>query len=263
MSHSPTSALCLVIPCYNEAARLPVAAYDRFLDEHADAMLLFVNDGSTDGTADILAAMCERHPRQAESLSLPHNSGKAEAVRRGFLHVFERQRERGAESTSAQPILYVGFWDADLSTPLDAVSDFVATLQKHPDCEIVIGSRVRLLGRKIERKWLRHYLGRVFATAASLTLKLPVYDTQCGAKLFRITPRVERLFAEPFCTRWIFDVELLARHQRELRASGETDVDHRVIEWPLQEWRDIGGSKLKWTDFVRAAGELVRIWRRY
>lgn len=260
---------CLVIPCYNEAERLPVETFDQFIDEHAEISLLFVNDGSTDNTADVLAAICNRHPRQAGCLSLQRNSGKAEAVRQGFLHLFEHvhryenEHGRAGNEESACPVKHIAFWDADLSTPLEAVADFVALMDRHPECEIVIGSRVRLLGRRIERKWLRHYLGRVFATAASMTLRLPVYDTQCGAKLFRVTPAIERLYRDPFCTRWIFDVELLARYQHHLREPGNTEVHRQIIEWPLLEWRDIGGSKLKWTDFIRAIGELVRIWRRY
>ena len=109
---------------------------------------------------------------------------------------------------------------------------------------------------------VRHYLGRVFATAASLTLRLPVYDTQCGAKLFRCTDEVRALFAEPFVTGWIFDVELIARLIRG-RGEGGTPVSAAICELPLYRWADVSGSKVKSTDFLVAFREMLRIWRRY
>ena len=108
------------------------------------------------------------------------------------------------------------YWDADLSTPLRAIQDFVDVLDRNPACDVLLGSRVKLIGRATTRRAIRHYPGRVFATAVSLTLRLPVYDTQCSAKLFRATPEIIGLFAEPLVSRWTFDVELLVRliHRR-------------------------------------------------
>ncbi len=128
---------------------------------------------------------------------------------------------------------------------------------------MILGSRVRLLGRPVRRRPLRHYLGRLFAAAASFVLRLQVYDTQCGAKLFRATPRIARLFASSFRTNWTFDVELLARFlQAESVAERESAV-RGLYEFPLPEWQDIAGSKVRAADFFKAAFELLNIHRTY
>jgi hypothetical protein len=106
-------------------------------------------------------------------------------------------------------------------------------------------------------------LGRVFATAASLTLGLPVYDTQCGAKLFRANSILREVVADPFLTKWVFDVELLARYRCRLHASGQTDFEDRLFEVPLMSWRDVPGSKVRAWDFFGAFLELLRIARAY
>jgi putative flippase GtrA len=88
-------------------------------------------------------------------------------------------------------------------------------------------------------------------------LALPVYDTQCGAKLLRVTERARSLFKSPFGSRWIFDVELLARY---LSTYGSHEG---MYELPLRRWTDMGESKVKWRDFVRAAAEMAAIYRTY
>jgi hypothetical protein len=122
---------------------------------------------------------------------------------------------------------------------------------------MVFGSRVKLLGRRIVRKPHRHYLGRIFATVVSNVLRLPVYDTQCGAKLFRRTSQLAVVLQNPFRSRWIFDVEILARF---IHTCGIEYVKNSVYEYPLAEWCDIGGSKVKPGDFLKALGDLLRIW---
>jgi dolichyl-phosphate beta-glucosyltransferase len=241
----------IVIPCYDEAARLRSDRFRDFLFAHPEVAFVFVDDGSRDGTLELLRSVERAAPGQVCVLALPENVGKAEAVRRGML----RALEGGAD--------YVGYWDADLATPLAAVLDFVDLLDARPELELAIGARVVLLGRHIERRAGRHYLGRVAATAIALVLGLRVYDTQCGAKLFRAGPAVREIFADAFVARWIFDVEILARLIRSRRVEGLPPAETVVCELPLQEWIDVAGTKLGALDYLRAAADLLRIRRRY
>ena len=240
--------LTVVVPCFNEADRFDPEAFRTY--EVGSVDFLFVDDGSTDGTAALLEQLAGIDPTRFRVLTLDHNVGKAEAVRRGILRAFEDGPD------------YVGFLDADLSTGLDEIPAMVALLDERPSILGVIGSRVRLLGRRIDRRLGRHYAGRVFATLASMVLRLPVYDTQCGAKFFRATPAVASVFAEPFLSRWVFDVELLARFVRLGVADG-LDPTEILVEHPLTEWRDVPGSKVRFTHGFRALFDLVRIRRRY
>ena len=244
------SAVTLVVPCHNEAARLDAGAFLAALDRMAGLRLLFVNDGSTDATAQRLATLGATAPDRVRVRTLATNEGKAEAVRQGVL------------AALADPAPVVGYWDADLSTPLAELPALVETLARWPEVEIALGSRVRLLGRDIRRSAARHYLGRAFATLASLILRLPVYDTQCGAKLFRATPAVRAAFERPFETRWTFDVELLARFSAAARREGGPPPEARLREVPLARWREVPGSNVRLAHAPRVARDLYRIWRR-
>jgi dolichyl-phosphate beta-glucosyltransferase len=119
------------------------------------------------------------------------------------------------------------------------------------------------LGRDIRRSTVRHFTGRVFATVASVVLRLPVYDTQCGAKLFRVTPRFKELISEPFGARWVFDVEILARMLHQAQSTSESFAPPMIYEYPLEEWRDVDGSRLMLLDFVIAGIDLAAIYWRY
>lgn len=244
-------AMTLVVPCYDEASRLRPDLFEAYCRETPTAHFLFVDDGSSDGTLALLQQLVARCPSQLAVLSLAPNRGKAEAVRAGMREALLRGHD------------YVGYWDADLATPLDEIGRFLDTLEQRPECRMVFGARVKLVGWSIERSLLRHYAGRVFATATSQVLGLSIYDTQCGAKLFRSTPEVAALFEEPFRTSWVFDVELLARWLRQRPNELGVAPADAIYELPLQTWRDVPGSKVRPWDFGRALLELARIWRSY
>jgi glycosyltransferase involved in cell wall biosynthesis len=240
----------LVVPCFNEATRLPVDRFVGFIGAQPSVRLLFVNDGSSDSTLERLLEVRRASPERVEIRDLPHNVGKAEAVRQGMITAFD-----GAS--------FAGYWDADLSTPLEELQHFTELMHRRPEIEMVFGARVKLLGRTIERHPWRHYPGRVFATLASEMLGLPIYDTQCGAKLFRSSPEIAALFARPFLSNWTFDVEILARLVAARRDTAAPPPESIIYEHPLHEWRDVGESKVRGVDFLRALLELVRIRRRY
>lgn len=240
-----------MVPCYNEAARLDAVAFDAFLAQSRGVSFVMVDDGSSDGTRDALEQLRTLHPQRIAVLGLGENVGKAEAVRRGVKVALRRA-----------PAL-VGYWDADLATPLASIERFRTTLVERPELLLVMGSRVGLLGRQIDRTWKRHFMGRAFATAASLVLGLAVYDTQCGAKLFRVTPEVVALFERPFRARWIFDVEILARMVSAGPWNDDRTAAEVVYEYPLERWQDVAGSRLKPQDFLVAAADLVVIHWKY
>ena len=212
---------------------------------------MFVDDGSSDATRERLRSLATSAPEQVKVLSLDANHGKAEAVRRGIL-----------EALAGEPS-FLGYWDADLATPLAVILDFRRMLERRPEIEIVMGARVRLLGRDIQRSALRHYLGRLSATWIALALGLRVYDTQCGAKLFRNGPRLAALFREPFLSTWLFDVEILARRIAQTAQAGAAPAQAAVYEYPIEAWAEVGGSKLRSAAYLRAALDLIRIRRRY
>ena len=240
-----------MVPCYNEAQRFRSDQFAEFLRAQPNATLLLVNDGSRDTTLQTLETFRAAHPERAFVLDLQLNGGKGEAVRGGMLH---------AMATFAAPC--IGFWDADLATPLDALPAFLNVLHAEAAIDMVFGSRIRLLGRHVQRNPMRHYAGRIFATSVSLSLGLPIYDTQCGAKVFRATPLLRQVLAQTFESRWIFDVELIARFLAAWRKTGE-QPEQKIYELPLQTWVDVAGSKLRSTDFLRSFTDLVKIRREF
>jgi dolichyl-phosphate beta-glucosyltransferase len=232
----------VVIPCYNEERRIDAQSLVA-LAKSGRLRLHFVNDGSTDGTLRVLKALRSSSPA-VEVLDLPRNVGKAEAVRLGLLH--------GIDAGAS----IIGYYDADQATPPNELLRLVDVLSERDHVSFVMAARVALLGRTIERNAVRHYLGRVFATLASITLGLRVYDTQCGAKVFRVTPAVADALARPFRSSWVFDVELIGRL---LRNVGDPMPPSAFEEVPLLEWHDVSGSRLGVAGMVRALLDLLLV----
>lgn len=240
------SKTCIIIPCYNEAARLECDVLLKFLETNEDIDFCFVNDGSLDKTVSVLNQMFRKLENRITIIDNRVNQGKAESVRCGM-----------NKMSMTLSYDYVGFIDADLATPLEEVVRLIAALKKEKECIWVMGSRVQRMGVEIERKMLRHYMGRLFATIISVLFKLRTYDTQCGAKFFK-TDFAKEIFRKPFFSKWLFDVELLLRTRR-LRS----DYNMIVKEIPLNVWIEKGDSKIRFSHFLKMPVELWRMYFRY
>lgn len=231
--------ICLVVPCYNEASRLD---FKKLSSCGENCYFLFVNDCSVDGTLDLLKRNLNKN---MFILNLDKNYGKGEAVRRGMLHV--------QNLPIFNKIDWVGFWDADLATPLSELNNFILFKNTfYPKAEAIFGSRVVRLGSSIMRSYQRRVAGRLFATFIGFSLGIVCYDSQCGAKLFR-KDIIDKYFKEPFISRWIFDVEILLRMDQK-----------NIAEYSLGYWTDVSGGSLK-VFFVALSvlGDILKLRKKY
>ncbi len=202
--------LAVVVPAFNEAQRLTenlLTLLGYLQSYRPEAELIVVDDGSTDGTAQVAEELFARRPDvMARVLRFAVNRGKGHAVRAGLL-------------AAQAPIAVLS--DADLSTPFTELPKIVEPIEAGK-YDIVLGSRAldrSLIGH--HQPWRREQGGKVFNRIVRLTTGLPFFDTQCGFKAFRMEtarPIIEQAQIDGFA----FDVELLflARRARIAHARG-------------------------------------------
>jgi glycosyltransferase involved in cell wall biosynthesis len=236
----------MVVPCFNEGARWDMS-YWLDMIEIPNVSWVFVDDGSTDNTRGLLL---EVQGATARAMCLPRNQGKAQAIRLGLLSALSQGTANGSG---------VGFIDADGAftrgdvTRLVGKFDEVVSTDNRFDA--LWSARVAMAGRNIQRSAVRHYLGRLVATYLALGSDLVPYDTQSGLKLFEASSDLAECLAIPFRTRWLFEVELISRWKM---LTGRT---LGIWEEPLDDWRDVHGSKVTPRESLRIAGELIEVKR--
>jgi glycosyltransferase involved in cell wall biosynthesis len=220
----PGSSLSIVLPCLDEAERLPgtLAAYlAHFPPGRSEVELVVVDDGSTDGTAAIADQIAATDPR-VRVVRTPRNHGKGYAVRVGI------QASQGE---------LVVFTDADGSYGPDQLERVVAALGRAP---VAIGARPA--GQAGIGSPLRRLASPVFNRVMRLLLGLPFHDTQCGLKGFR-RDAAEALFSRARVDGFAFDAEALLVARR---------LAIEVVEVPVTA-ADRQGSK------VRLRGDVLRM----
>ncbi len=237
---------CVIVPCYNEEDRLPTTDFERNLSSDKNLFICFVNDGSSDQTIQVLNSIYQKFPENVLVVDKKQNAGKAAAIFTGM-----------NESLNWKSFDTLGYLDADLATSIEEYLNLCSYINEN--LVFVFGSRVRRIGSNIKRKLYRHLIGRAFATFSSTMLDLPVYDTQCGAKVFS-AEIVRPIFKDPFISNWSFDVEVFFKFTNIV---GKENVEKRAKEIPLEEWKDIGDSKVKFSYSLKLPFELLRIRNYY
>jgi dolichyl-phosphate beta-glucosyltransferase len=231
-------SLSIVVPAYNEAARLGTTLPKilEYLSSNVNqSELIVVDDGSTDNTAATARDVLSSAERVRTSvLSYQSNLGKGRAVRLGLL------ASRGEVAL---------FSDADLSTPITETPKLVDPIVRD-ECDIAFGSRAldrTLIG--MHQPWRREQGGRIFNLVVRLATGLPFWDTQCGFKAFRMK-RCRPIIEGATVDRFGFDVELLyIAHRAGLR----------LKEVPVR-WDHHEGSKVNVArDSVKMLGEVALI----
>jgi dolichyl-phosphate beta-glucosyltransferase len=236
-------SITLVVPLYNETTRWNREYWAEMLGL-PNVNWLFVNDGSSDLTSQLIDEVCEKNAH-VSAIHLASNMGKAEAVRLGMLSALQ---------SNVEPF-GIGFIDGDGAfSPFDVsrlCTEF--TIQNLTDKQKLSfwTARIALAGRRVRRSGLRHYLGRAIATFLSVGIKGCPYDTQSGFKIFYISDQLKEVLSTPFKTRWLFDVEILIRWKRL------TQNELPIREEPLESWQDVSGSKITLKEVVRIIRELI------
>ena len=236
----------IIIPCYNEANRFPLNRYLSFLKFKHKVILYFINDGSTDQTFDVLSKLKKLANDKIQIVSLTKNQGKAEAVRSGML---EAQRNKD--------IYCFAYLDADLSTSLEECLRLADRIDSQK--ELVFGSRIKKNDNNIRVKNSRFIIGRIIAAFISMMLKISVYDTQCGCKIFTLKWS-KMVFKDPFLTSWLFDVEIF---YRLINKFGRKSILNKIEEVPLKEWINVDDSKVSLSYGFKVWFDILKIYRYY
>jgi len=241
--------IAMVVPCFNEEKRINISKWQNIIDEFTECHWIFVNDGSSDRTGLLIS---ELNGENVSKLDLPANRGKGNAIRDGFNHIIKPPHQSPLMNMNFSRIGYIdsdGAFDLSDIHHLFSIAD--EKMGSDSRYKVVIGSRVKLAGRQIQRNQLRHYLGRLISTFICLGWERAPYDTQSGFKIFTLDSSFRKAVFTPFRTSWFFDIELILR----LESLGSLGI----WEVPLMKWEEVGQSSIKSTKFLNVLLQILTI----
>jgi len=202
----------------------------------------FVDDGSIDETYELLLSLASFSPTKIKVLKLRKNVGKAEALRHGLMQALEDN----------PGVKLIGYCDGDSTVLSDDILNLIKIMEENK-FDLVLASRVMLLGRSITRTTRRHIIGRIVVTVLGVGHNNFPYDPQNGLKLLRNSAGLKESLTEPFKTRWFVDIEIMLR----MRQLGMT----MFWEEPLLHWEESGESHLSLRSIPRIIHELFIVRR--
>lgn len=232
---APTLDLSVVIPAYNEEMRLPrtlLAAREIFGKRPLRFEILVVDDGSKDGTPNVVHSMSEISP-EIRLLTYPANRGKGYAVRFGMLNAMGKR---------------VLFCDADGATPFTELDRLMGALDAGAD--IAIGSRALYSQQTaVATLWYRRVIGRIFNGIVNVSILPGIADTQCGFKLFS-AETIRPIFTRQRMDGFSFDVEILYLARK---------AGFKIVEVPVN-WANVPGSKVHLIkDSLRMLRDVIKV----
>lgn len=238
----------IVVPCYNEENRLNITRFGNFLANNNKYSICFVNDGSSDSTIEMLKEFQNQHPDNCTVLDLKVNQGKAEAVRAGVNF-----------SIKSKEVESVGYLDADLATDFEDYDILASKLQDPLNNRLcVFGSRKLDDQSDIKRSLMRDFASKIVGILIRFILKMPIKDTQCGAKVFS-SQLAKQIFSKSFKSKWLFDIELFIR----IKNMYANRAFNKLEEVALQRWVEVGDSKITLSESLKMPGQLFSIFFHY
>lgn len=238
------ATIALFIPCYNEARRLNVSAFEEFILSHTGIIdFYFVDDGSQDNTSAIITEKL-LFPGSSFLISTGKNLGKGNALVFSFSKVDIQKYE------------YISFIDSDGDIPFGQVLKLHERI-KQENAQIAISNRDFI--KNFQFFHLRSYVSLLMVWFANhlIGFEILIKDTQCGCKMFR-SELVKYCFEENFISEWLFDIEMFIRYRQQFENSRQY-----IVEVPLKNTLNAKKSRSKLFSSPKIVYQLYQIHRNY